>query len=203
MPGEAKAKTYWTALQKSLVAELVRARTTEVMVNADLKAMQRPGETREEFVARCRTLVDTAADKQMTALRTKYESKLITARAKATDAQINAQVAAAGVRRQLRARRHRHLGARQPARRPAQPLVDGRRRAPAVGGQREGRRRGAEGAARGPGRRARSSASSTQEILALDAQWNAKAENITTRTIPLEKADVIVRDFRVVWIPVA
>ena len=42
-----------------------------------------------------------------------------------------------------------------------------------------------------------------QEILELDTAWNAKAENITTKSIPLEKADVTVRDFRVVWIPVA
>ena len=32
------------------------------MVNADLKLMARPGETREDFVARCRTRVGTAAD---------------------------------------------------------------------------------------------------------------------------------------------
>ena len=36
------------------------SRTTEVMVNTDLKAASRPGETREEFVARCHTLADAA-----------------------------------------------------------------------------------------------------------------------------------------------
>jgi len=41
-----------------------------------------------------------------------------------------------------------------------------------------------------------------QDVLELDARWNAKAENVTSTSIPLEKADVVVRDFRLVWIPV-
>ena len=41
------------------------------------------------------------------------------------------------------------------------------------------------------------------ELLEVDARWNAKAENVTTKSIPLEKSDVVVRDFRLVWVPVA
>jgi len=42
-----------------------------------------------------------------------------------------------------------------------------------------------------------------EDVMALDDAWRAKAEDVSTKTIPLEKADVVVRDFRLVWIPVA
>ncbi len=202
VPPEAKAKTYWTSLQKSLVAELVRAKTTEVMVNTDLKAMQRPGETREQFVERCRTLVDTAADKQMTALRTKYESKLITAKAKATDAQINAQV--------LQQEYDANYGLAATGISVLGSLLGGRRSRSSMAA--DARRQSAANAKAGAAAQKAQLAGQAvvaleqelqQEILELDTAWNAKAENITTKSIPLEKADVTVRDFRVVWIPVA
>jgi hypothetical protein len=202
VPAEARTKTYWTSLQKSLVAELVRARTAEVMVNTDLKAIQRPGETREAFAARCRTLVDAAADKQMTALRTKYESKLITARAKATDAQINAQV--------LQQEYDANYGLAATGISVLGSLLGGRRSRSSMAA--DARRQSAANAKAGAAAQKAQLASQAvvaleqelqQEILELDTEWNAKAENITTTAIPLEKADVIVRDFRVVWIPVA
>jgi hypothetical protein len=202
VPPEAKTKTYWTSLQKSLVAELVRAKTTEVMVNTDLKAMQRPGETREQFVARCGTLVDAAADKQMTALRTKYESKLITAKAKATDAQINAQV--------LQQEYEANFGLAATGISVLGSLLGGRRSRSSMAA--DARRQSAANAKAGAAAQKAQLAGQAvvaleqelqQEILELDATWNAKAANITTKSIPLEKADVTVRDFRVVWIPVA
>jgi hypothetical protein len=202
VPPEAKAKTYWTSLQKSLVAELVRAKSTEVMVNTDLKAMQRPGETREQFVERCRTLVDAAADKQMTALRTKYESKLITAKAKATDAQINAQV--------LQQEYDANYGLAATGISVLGSLLGGRRSRSSMAA--DARRQSAANAKAGAAAQKAQMAGQAvvaleqelqQEILELDTAWKAKAENITTKSIPLEKADVTVRDFRVVWIPVA
>jgi hypothetical protein len=201
VPAEAKTKTYWTALQKSLVAELVRARTAQILVNTDLKAMQRPGETREQFVERCRTLVDAAADKQMTALRSKYESKLITAKAKATDAQINAQV--------LQQEYDANYGLAATGISVLGSLLGGRRSRSSMAA--DARRQSAANAKAGAAAQKAQLASQAvvaleqelqQEIVELDAAWNAKAENVTTKPIPLEKSDVTVRDFRVVWIPV-
>ena len=202
VPAEVKAKAYWTTLQKSLVAELVRARTTEVMVNTELKAMQRPGETREQFVARCHTLVDAAADKALTALRSKYASKLITARAKATDAQINAQV--------LQQEYDANFGLAATGISVLGSLLGGRRSRSSLAA--DARRQSAANAKAGAAAQKAQLAGQavvmlehelSEEIVVLDTEWNAKAENVTTRSIPLEKADVTVRDFRVVWIPVA
>jgi hypothetical protein len=41
------------------------------------------------------------------------------------------------------------------------------------------------------------------DVADLDDRWRAKAANVTTRSVPLEKADVVVRELRLVWIPMA
>jgi len=201
VPSEAKAKSYWSTMQKALVDELVRSRTTEVLVNTDLKAMARPGETREQFVARCHTLVDTAADKELTSLRSKYETKLTSARVKLSDAQINAQV--------LQQQYDADYGLAATSISVLGGLLGGRRSRSSMATQ--AKRQSSANAKVGA---AQTKASALQqaiadleaelqaELLEVDARWNAKAENVTTRSIPLEKSDVVVRDFRLVWIPV-
>ncbi len=202
VPAEVKAKTYWTGLQKALVEELVRSRTTEILVNTELKAASRPGETREEFVARCHTLTDAAADKAMTALRTKYEAKLSTARQKVTDAQINAQ--------SLQMEYDSNFGLAATGMNVLGSLLGGRRSRSSLAA--DARRQSAASAKVGAAQqKAQAQAQAftvleaelNQDIIDLDNEWTAKAENVTTKSIPLEKADVVVRDFRVVWIPVA
>jgi hypothetical protein len=202
VPSEAKTKTYWTGMQKALVDELVRSRSAEVLTNAELKAMARPGEPREAFVARCHTLVDTAADREMTALRTKYETKLAATRSKVTDAQINAQV--------LQQEYDANYGLAATGISVLGSLLGGRRSRSSMAA--EAKRASSASAKVGA---AQSKASALQqavadletelqrEVIELEARWNAKAENVTTTTVPLEKADVVVRDFRLVWIPVA
>ena len=119
VPGEAKAKAYWTAMQKSLVEELVRSRTTELFVNTELKAAARPGETREEFVARCHTLTDAAADKAMTALRTRVRGEARDGAAEGHRRADQRPVAADGVRLELRSRGDRDQRAGKPSGRTA------------------------------------------------------------------------------------
>jgi hypothetical protein len=202
VPSEAKAKTYWNAMQKALVEELVRSRTTEVMVNTDLKAMARPGETREDFVARCHTLVDAGADKELTALRSKYETKLNSARVKYSDAQINAQV--------LQQEYDANYGLAATGISVLGSLLGGRssRSSMASQAKRQSAASAKVGAAATKANQLQQAVADLEaelqrELLEVDARWNAKAENVTTKSIPLEKADVVVRDFRLVWVPVA
>ena len=42
-----------------------------------------------------------------------------------------------------------------------------------------------------------------QDLLEITDRWKAKAGNVTSKAIPLEKSDVVVADFRLVWVPVA
>ncbi|MDA8434975.1 MAG: hypothetical protein M0Z98_03190, partial [Actinomycetales bacterium] len=202
VPAEAKSKTYWSGLQKSLVGELVRSRTTAILVNTELKAAARPGETREQFVARCHTLTDDAADRELTALRTKYEAKLATMRQKVSDAQINAQ--------SLQLEYDSSYGLAATSLSVLGSLLGGRRSRSSLATQ--ARRQSAASAKVGAAQQraaaqaqafAELEAQLDEEVAALDDRWRAKAENVTTRSIPLERADVVVRDFRLVWVPVA
>lgn len=202
VPAEAKTKTYWTRMQKALVDELVRSRTTEILVNTDLKAVSRPGETREDFVARCRTLTEDASTQQMTALRERYGRKLAAARQKVTDAQINAQM--------LQTEYDSEFGLAATSISMLGSLLGGRRSRSSMAAQ--ARRQSTASAKVGAAQQkavAQANAYDAlerelaQELTELDAEWNRKAENVTTKSVPLEKADVVVRDFRLVWIPVA
>jgi hypothetical protein len=202
VPAEAKAKTYWTSMQKALVDELVRSRTSEILVNTALKAAARLGETREEFVARCHTLTDAAADKEMSALRTKYETKLATARQKVTDAQINAQ--------SLQMEYDSNFGLAATGMSVLGRLLGGRRSRSSLAA--DARRQSAASAKVGAAQQKAAAqeqaftaleAQLNEDIVALDDAWTAKAEDVSTKTIPLEKADVVVRDYRLVWIPTA
>ena len=202
VPSEAKTKTYWNAMQKALVEELVRSRTSQVLVNTDLKAMARPGETREQFVARCHTLVDAAADKELTTLRSKYETKLTSARVKLSDAQINAQV--------LQQEYDANYGLAATGISVLGSLLGGRRSRSSMAA--EAKRQSSANAKVGAAQSKASALSQAvaqleadlqRELLEVDARWNAKAENVTTKSIPLEKSDVVVRDFRLVWVPIA
>ncbi len=202
VPAEAKTKAYWTVMQKSLVEELVRSKSTEILVNADLKASSRPGETREQFLARCHTLVDAAADREMVALRSKYETKLAAIRQKISDAQINAH--------SLQMEYDSNFGLAATGMSVLGSLLGGRRSRSSMAA--DARRQSAASAKVGAAQQKAAAASQAYtgleqqlnlDITALDDEWNAKAENVTSKFVPLEKADVVVRDFRLVWIPVA
>jgi hypothetical protein len=202
VPSELKAKTYWTALQKALVDNLVRNKSTSVFYNADLKAYSRLGETQADFVKRCETLSGDAADKDLTALRSKYEAKLVAARSKASDAQINAQMLqqeydssyglAATVTQTV-------LGS----------LLGGRTSRSSM--QAQARKSSQANAKAGAAAQKAQLAAQTvndletqcqQDLLEITDAWKAKAGNVTEKQIPLEKSDVAVADFRLVWVPV-
>ncbi|MCX6460613.1 MAG: DUF853 family protein [Actinobacteria bacterium] len=202
VPAEAKNKTYWTALQRAIIDELTRTKTTEILVNPTLKLYSRVGETPEEFAVRCDAAADQGADKAMAALRSKYETKLATARGKASDSQITAN--------QLQ-----------------QELTSNYGLGAAVGsvlggllGARKTRAQMSAEAKREKAMRAKADAAVAKtsaatdavtlieqqlndELLALDAEWAQKAKDVTTKPITLSKSDITVTDFRCVWIPVA
>ena len=202
VPPEAKAKTYWTGCRRSLVEELVRVEDDRDPRQHRAQGSGASG--RDERAVR-RALPHARRRRRRQGDDGAAHQVRDEAGDRAAEGDRRADqraVAADGVRLELRPRGDGDLGARQPARRPSQPLVDGGRRAASVGRERQGRCRAAEGGSRGPGLHALEQ-ELNQEIVDLDDAWNAKAENITTKSIPLEKADVVVRDFRLVWIPVA
>ena len=68
-------KTYFTQVERDLRDHLTRSLTLEIPANTDLKLYGRPGESAEEFAARCTAFADDRADEAIAKLRDKYEAK--------------------------------------------------------------------------------------------------------------------------------
>jgi hypothetical protein len=71
-----KAKSFWSTLEKDVVAQLVRSRTIEIYANRQLKLYSRAGETQEEFTARCKEAGAAKADEDTAKLRDKYATRV-------------------------------------------------------------------------------------------------------------------------------
>lgn len=201
LPSEVKTKAYWNSIQKALVDELVRSKSTEILANTDLKAYSRVGETREEFTARCLQIAASASDADMAKLRTKYETKVTAAKKKLTDASITvdqhqrAYDAAYGLGAMVTSAIGGLFGGRKSG---SSLAADARR-------QREAQAKIDTASAKYTAAEQAYQELDNQlnsEILTIHEDWQSRALNITTKEIPLSKSDVTVTDFRCVWIPV-
>jgi len=202
LPSEVKTKAYWNAIQKALVDELVRSKSSEILANMPLKTYARVAETREEFTARCLQVAAAAADSDMAKLRTKYEVRVNAAKKKITDASITvdqhqrAYDAAYGLGAMVTSAIGGLFGGRKSS---TSLAADARR-------QREARAKIDTAAAKLTAAEQAYQDLDDQlnaEILAIHDSWQEKALEITTKEIPLSKSDVTVTDFRCVWIPVS
>jgi hypothetical protein len=200
-----RQRTYWTALQRSLVEHLVRTRTVKVPVNRALKLYGRVGETEEAFRARCEAAADAGADQATARLRATYEQRLHRAKDAAAQAAIAAQHAAAD---------HDELATEGVASTVGDLLsgfLGGRRRARSIASAAATRqRRAATAANRAEAARDRHAAKIdtlqqieadlAEDVADLVGAWDQKAAEITTLEVPLEKTDVSVTQLALVWV---
>jgi hypothetical protein len=202
-------RTFWTQLPKDLVDHLTRSRALEIPVNAALKLYGRPGESGDDFAARCRQAAGDKADHETAALRDKYEAKV----AKLRDQIAAAESAADVVEQQQKARQRDDL--LSSAGSLLGGLLGGRRSTGGLLGQ-LGRAAGRTGktsaasarvdAAKGKVDRLEAQAQELEDELAgelteIQSKWTSAAAEITTSAIPLEKADVKVTQLVLAWIP--
>lgn len=178
--------------------------------NAELKLWSRPGETLEEFTARCEAAADEGADEAAGKIRTKLEKKkdsVEAALAKAEDRVEELEVQAEG--------------------RKQQQWVD-------IGSSVLGGLLGGRSSARGMASTARRVSSSRRQkassesrldsaqnrvaekidaledleaelqdaLIEIDDEWSAKAAEIEEFEVPLEKNDITVEDLMLVWLPI-
>ena len=66
----------WAAAQKQLVDDVYRSETRGMYVHADLRLYGRGGETREDFEARARSLIDDRIDEAVAKLKGRIEKKV-------------------------------------------------------------------------------------------------------------------------------
>jgi hypothetical protein len=192
-PGIA-TKSWWTTLQRALADHLYRSRTIEIHANSSLKLYSRVGETPEQFAQRCHESAQQAADSEIAALQGRYATK-----SAALDRRIDA--AAASLQRQRDARTSSL----------ATDVVTG------LFGRRGSSWRAAAKRATTATQRVGAAqdrveefeqaladlqAELADEMDAVRAVWAARADEVGSVTVPLEKSDVKVTDVGLVWIPV-
>ena len=193
-------KTYWTQLSRDLTDHLVRSKSVEVFANKLLKAYSRVGETEEEFRARCSQLAMAEADKKVAALQTKYQTRIRSMQTKIATASGQAQAAAAARTNDMLGSAASVLGGFLGGRRSTSAITSAMRKQQAAAAK-------ADAAAAKVGdlnaQLVDLEAQLTNEVYAIQQEWQSKAEEIVPVPITLAKTDVRIVDLRLVWVPVA
>jgi hypothetical protein len=186
---------------------LVDGRPLEVFRNAALKLYSRPGESREQFAARCAEAAQAKADEQVAKISERLEAR----RERLQDALMTAQQQLAEAAAEAQARQQQQLAAGAGALLGA--LFGGRSRSRALS-----QMLGGSGGATGARAQARARAAQAKaqdkaadlaaleqelaaEIAEITAKWDATAAEIETVPIRLESSDVRVTETALVWIP--
>ncbi len=179
--------------------------------NASLKLWSRPGETAEEFGARCEAAADEGADTEAEKIRKKLEAKhdkVMAALAKAEDRVAELEVQSKGRRnQQLVDIGSSVLGGLLGGRRSSRSLASaarwaasGRRQASSTGAKLETARN-----------RVAEKVEELDELeydlqdalIEIDDEWSTKAGDVAEVEVGLEKSDIAVEDFFLAWIPVS
>ncbi|MGH9275883.1 MAG: hypothetical protein ACRDZU_14655, partial [Acidimicrobiales bacterium] len=206
-----KTKALFAGVQKGIVDHLLVNRTVTLLTNRDLKLSSRPGETAEAFTARCEAAADAEADKQTAAMARRYETRVQRARAALTAAHDRVEEAEAA----KESRRNDELvsGAGDLL----GSIFGGRRSGRSIAGKvgQVARRRGRTSeAAKRVATASNRVEEKSQALLDLEAdmadelagivdEWEARASNVQTIDVPLERSDIRVTTLALVWIPVA
>lgn len=202
-------KTYFTKAEKAIKDKLYRDQTVTVLANKELKLYSRPGESEEDFVARCQVAADAAADEDAAKIRKRLESKMSTVQkaiereqiriselqAKASDSKQHELISGAGDL----------LGS----------LLGGKKSAKSILGKVKGvssRRKASSAAAE----RVESALAKVEQkemelgdleaeladaIADIAAEWDEKAAEVEKMEVGLEKTDISVTQLALIWLP--
>ncbi len=198
-------KSFFNALERALRDRLHRSLSLTLHRNPELKLYSRHGESREAFLERCEDAAEATADEEVAKLRSRYESKLDTARDQAERAE-----------RRLRELEVDLSGRRQ------QELVSGAGTLINIflGGRKSTRGLSSIASKRSQTRRTAERLRSAEERLADEredveeledqlarelesiwARWSEVAAQIEPLEVGLEKGDIDVEPLRVFWAP--
>jgi hypothetical protein len=204
-------KRFAAEAEKALVDHLVRNRPVQVQRNATLKLASRVGESPEDFAARCHAAAEAKADDAQAEMTRKYESRI----ARARDALEAASDRVAQAKQAQSTRRSDALfrgagsilGAVLGGRRSARSMARDLGSVVSSGSRsREAARRVETAQNRVEDKRdalEQLEAEMAEELAAIDAKSKQDAAAIESVDVGLEKTDVRVTSFSVVWVPVA
>ncbi len=212
LPTDARigTKGFYTDLSKRLKDLLVREQVLTVPVNRKLKLWGRVGESAEEFAARCDEAAQAAADAESDKIRERLTARIERSRAAVETAQRRAasaeQAADAAGSTELTDMAGSLLGGLLGGRSRTRGLATAARTAMA-GRERVGKaRQRAEDAAAAVADKLDDVRALEEELaaqlVAIDDEWRAVADEIEEAQITLSRTDVTVEMVTLLWIPV-
>ena len=199
-------KAFFTAAARILKEHLARARTLEVQRNRAFKLYSRVGETPAEFAARCDAAAQAGADAEAAKIRDRFEGRLGTLRDQIEDARFKVDQAALDEETRRQEEMASGVGSLLGV------LLGGRRstRSLSTVASKRSMTRKAQQRRAGAEARLTDKVEDLQaleddlagELAQLDTTWSAKAAQVETVPLDLDKSDVTVSELAVVWLPV-
>jgi len=202
-------KTFFTRVQSSLKDRLNRQEELDLFQNRELKLFSRVDESREQFEQRCNREADNMADGEADKLRetiAKKQDRVQAAIDKAED-RLRELEADASDRKQneMLSGAIDLVGGLLGGRKSSRSLLGGLRRA-------SGKRRMSSNAGQRVETAKNRLANNLDKLEDLAAaledslseardRWDAAAQSIEDRRVPLEKTDISIEDLRLVWVP--
>lgn len=214
-PARIDTKSFFNQVERDLRDHLTRSLTLEIPRNAKLKVYGRPGESADEFLARCERVAQERSDADITKLRDKYEAKATKLRDQIDAAEDRMEVLAAEAKGKKSSELFSTAGSVLGG------LLKGRKSAGSALGDLLGdagsaaRRRGSSSAS---DRRVDAAQNKVERLVAQYEELEAEAEAevaeiaetgradaaaIETMTVGLERTDVTVTQLVLAWMPVA
>ena len=207
-------KAFFSDIERDLRDHLTRSLTLEIPTNAELGLYGRPGESAEDFAARCSSAADERSDAEIAKLRDKYETRATKLRDQIDAADDRADVLQAEAKGKKSSEFFSTAGSVLGG------LLGGRKSKDKIIGNLLGdagtaaRRRGSTSAS---DRRVDAAQNKTQrlsdqydeleaelekDVADIAAKWDAAAAAVTPMTIGLERSDVSVTQLVLAWVPV-
>ncbi len=202
-------KGLFSSAQTKLKDRLYRQESLQLLTNPDLKMASRVGESQEDFQQRCNDAAGEKADADVAKLRKSLETKMDRIRAameKSEDRirELESDVDSRG-KDQILDIGMSVLGSVLGGRKSTRSILGGARRASSknrVKGNAKERLETAEN-------RLEDKADELEELETeltdtmweIQSDWDDKAKNIETLDVPLEKTDISIDDFALIWIP--
>lgn len=211
-----KNKTYFNQAQSAIKDHLYRNQELEILFNPDLQCYSQINESRENFAQRCQSIADDFADKDADKLRgvlAKKIERINTAIQKAEDKVRELEFDADSRKKDQRTSQALDiaggiLGGLLGGRRSTRSMItSGIRRSQSKGrmaARAEERLKTAENRYNELLEdRDELEDQLSEDLFAIQSEWDEKAPNIESVTIGLEKADITIDDVALIWIPVA
>jgi hypothetical protein len=202
-------KRFFTSLAKDIQRRLVDRRALELRRNRALKLVSRPGESKEDFAARCDAAAQDRADAETAKIRDRLEAKrdrldkaLAQAERRVEELDADARsrtttelVAGAG------AVLGALLGGRRSTRSMASAVSGAASRRGVTSRTQERKKTAEEKVERTKDELAELEQAILDEVAEIDEKWQEVADEIDTLEVRLEATDVRVLETRVVWVP--